>query len=137
MSDRLGTERQESKKPGRVLIVEDDENTRAAYRAVLELAGWTVDEATGGGEALRLAALHPPRLALVDISIPGIDGWETTRRLKAGAPADGLTVIAVTGHALDDDRREARAAGCDAYLVKPITPRQLLAEIERLSGAAR
>lgn len=134
VSERLGSERQ-AEGPGRVLIVEDDENTRAAYRAVLELAGWTVDEATGGAEALRLAALHPPRLALVDISIPGIDGWETTRRLKAG-PAGGPRVIAVTGHALDDDRREARAAGCDAYLVKPITPRQLLAEIERLSGGA-
>lgn len=136
-SEKQGSEKQASESPGRVLIVEDDENTRAAYRAVLELAGWTVDVATGGAEALRLAALHPPRLALVDISIPGIDGWETTRRLKAEGPAHGLTVIAVTGHALDDDRRDARAAGCDAYLVKPITPRQLLAEIERLGGGAR
>jgi CheY-like chemotaxis protein len=137
VSEKQGLESHASEKPGRVLIVEDDENTRAAYRVVLELAGWTVDEATGGAEALSLAALHPPRLALVDISIPGIDGWETTRRLKAGAPAGGPTVIAVTGHALDDDRRQARAAGCDAYLVKPITPRQLLAEIERLGGGAR
>lgn len=121
---------------GRVLIVEDDENTRAAYRAILELAGWTVDEATGGAEALRLADLEPPRLALVDISIPGIDGWETTRRLKAGPATGGVSVIAITGHALDADRRRAREVGCDAYLVKPIAPRQLLAEIERLTGTA-
>lgn len=126
----------ESENRRRVLVVEDDENTRAAYRAVLELAGWTVDEATGGDEALRLADLRPPRLALVDISIPGIDGWETTRRLKAGSTSGGVTVIAVTGHALDDDRRKAREAGCDAYLVKPITPRELLSEIDRLTGAA-
>jgi two-component system cell cycle response regulator DivK len=126
----------EAESRGRVLVVEDDENTRAAYRAVLELAGWTVDEATGGDEALRLAELRPPRLALVDISIPGIDGWETTRRLKGGSAPGEMTVIAVTGHALDDDRRRAREAGCDAYLVKPITPRQLLTEIERLTGAA-
>jgi CheY-like chemotaxis protein len=126
----------EAESRGRVLIVEDDENTRAAYRAILELAGWTVDEASGGAEALRLADLDPPRLALVDISIPGIDGWETMRRLKRGLATARVAVIAVTGHALDDDRRRAREVGCDAYLVKPISPQDLLAEIERLAGAA-
>lgn len=126
----------EAESRGRVLIVEDDENARAAYRAILELAGWTVDEASGGAEALRLADLNPPRLALVDISIPGIDGWETMRRLRRGPATARVAVIAVTGHALDDDRRRAREVGCDAYLVKPISPQELRAEIERLTGAA-
>lgn len=118
---------------GRVLVVEDDESTRAAYRAVLELAGWAVDEATGGDEALRVAGRRPPEIALVDISIPGLDGWETTRRLKGEAATARVPVIAVTGHALDGDRQRAREAGCDAYLVKPIAPRQLLAEVDRLT----
>ena len=118
---------------GRVLVVEDDENTRAAFRAVLEMAGWAVDEAADGDEALRVAERRPPEIALVDIAIPGLDGWETTRRLKEGAATARVPVIAVTGHALDADRQRARDAGCDAYLVKPVTPRQLLDEIERLT----
>lgn len=118
---------------GRVLVVEDDESTRAAYRAILELAGWAVDEAAGGDEALRVAGRRPPEIALVDISIPGLDGWETTRRLKGEAATARVPVIAVTGHALDGDRQRAREAGCDAYLVKPIAPRQLLAEVDRLT----
>lgn len=121
---------------GRVLVVEDDENTRAAFRAVLEMAGWAVDEAADGDEALRVADRRPPEIALVDIAIPGLDGWETTRRLKEGTATAQVPVIAVTGHALDADRERAREAGCDAYLVKPVTPRQLLDEIERLTRPA-
>lgn len=117
----------------RVLVVEDDEETRAAYRVLLEQAGWAVDEAATGDEALRLAGRRRPDVAVVDISIPVLDGWETTRRLKEEAATRGVSVIAVTGHALDADRERAREVGCDAYLVKPIQPQVLLDEVSRLA----
>jgi two-component system, cell cycle response regulator DivK len=120
--------------PGRVLVVDDEAETRLAYRALLEHGGWTVEEAASGDEALRLAGLQPPRLVLLDISIPGVDGWETTRRLKTDARTSSVPVLAVTAHALDDDRRRAREVGCDGYLVKPVPPTELLATIERLAG---
>lgn len=119
--------------PRRVLVVEDHEETRAAYRTLLERAGWAVEEAASGDEALRLAGRRPPAVAVVDISIPGLDGWETTRRLKDAPATRGVAVIAVTGHGLDEDRRRAREAGCDVYLVKPVAPQSLLDEVERLA----
>lgn len=118
-----------------VLVVEDDVDTRLAYRLLLESAGWRVAEATNGEEALASARRRPPALALVDISIPHLDGWETTRRLKADDATRGVPVIAVTGHALDEDRDRARDAGCDGYLVKPVAPQKLLEEVRRLARA--
>jgi len=118
-----------------ILVVEDDQATRLAYRALLERAGWSVREAAGGDEALRLAGREPPALAVVDISVPGFDGWETTRRLKRLAGEQGVPVILVTGHALDSDRDRAREVGCDAYLVKPVDPETLLEEVRRLAVA--
>lgn len=117
-----------------VLVVEDDLDTRAIYRMVLENAGWEVVEAESGDQALRQAAGRPPSAAVVDISIPGVDGWETTRRLKSDPATRAMPVIAVTGHALDEDRERARASGCDAYLVKPVPPQRLLEEVRRLTG---
>jgi two-component system, cell cycle response regulator DivK len=119
---------------GRILVVEDDTDTREIYRTLLEHAGWEVEEATAGDQALALARRHPPAVALIDISIPGLDGWETTRRLKAEEATRDVAVIAVTGHALDEDRERARDAGCDAYLVKPINLKHLLEEVGRLAG---
>lgn len=120
---------------GSVLVVEDDAATREAYRALLEREGWDVEEAADGGEALRLAHHAPPSLAVVDISVPGIDGWETARRLKRGAGERGVPVIVVTGHALDSDRETAREVGCEGYMVKPIDPQRFLEEVERLIAA--
>lgn len=117
----------------RVLVVEDEEDTRLAYRTILEQAGWVVEEAASGEEGVRLALAEPPRLVIVDISIPGLDGWETTRRIKGASSTGGVPVIAITGHALDSDRRLAVEAGCDAYLVKPITAAQLVGEVDRLT----
>jgi two-component system, cell cycle response regulator DivK len=116
-----------------ILVVDDDEDTRLSYRTILELAGWSVEEAANGDDAVRLARRSPPAVALIDISIPGLDGWQTTRLLKEQLVTRQIAVIAVTGHALDEDRDHARAAGCDAYLVKPIQAKQLLAEVERLT----
>jgi CheY-like chemotaxis protein len=125
---------------GRVLVVEDEEDTRLAYRAILEQAGWEVEEAVSGDEALRLARQAPPSLMLVDISIPGLHGWETTRQVKLGSTTRGVPVLAVTGHALDDDRRRAVEVGCDGYLVKPVSAEELVSVVERLAtptGRAR
>lgn len=119
---------------GTVLVVEDDQDTRIIYRLVLERAGWQVEEAASGDEALRRAGSRPPAVAIVDISIPGVDGWETTRRLKDGAATRRVPVIAVTGHALDEDRQRALEAGCDAYLVKPVPPQRLVDEVRRLTS---
>lgn len=121
---------------GRVLVVEDDADTRDIYRAFLEHSGWSVEEAAAGDEALRLARSNPPAVAVIDISIPGVDGWETTRRLKSDAATRRVPVIAVTGHALDEDRERAREVGCDAYLVKPVMLQRLLEEIRRLAVSA-
>jgi CheY-like chemotaxis protein len=121
---------------GRVLVVEDDDDTRAAYRAILELAGWTVEEAASGDDALRLVLAAPPDVMIVDIAIPGMHGWEITRRVKAHDATRDVGVVAVTGHALDEDRRRARDAGCDGYLVKPVSADQLLGEVERLAAPA-
>jgi two-component system, cell cycle response regulator DivK len=121
---------------GRILVVEDDPDTREIYRTLLEHDGWEVEEATAGDQALRLATSNPPAVAVIDISIPGVDGWETTRRLKGEQATRGVAVIAVTGHALDEDRRRARDVGCDAYLVKPVSLQELLAEVQRLAFRA-
>lgn len=118
----------------RVLVVEDEEDTRAAYRAILEAAGWTVEEAASGDEGLRRALAEPPRLLVIDIAIPGLDGWETMRRLRREPPTSGVPFLAVTGHALDEDRRHAAEVGCEGYLVKPVTAQELVAEVDRLAG---
>ena len=121
---------------GAVLVVEDDAEVRLAYRALLEHAGWQVAEAGSGEEGLRLAGDLLPRLVVVDISIPGVDGWETTRRLKLDARTRSVPVLLVTGHGLDDDRRRANELGCAGYLVKPIAPQELLDEVARLAAPA-
>lgn len=116
----------------RVLIVEDHEESRFVFRTVLELAGWEVDETASGEEGLALARHRHPEVVVLDISLPGLDGWEITRRLKAEHAERGLRVLAVTAHGLDEDRVRSKQAGCDGYLVKPIDPQRLRAELDRL-----
>ena len=117
---------------GSILLVEDDAETRLAYRTLLEHAGWSVHEAGDGEQALRMFNGSLPSVAVIDISIPGIDGWEMTRRLKLDERTRGVPVLLVTGHSLDEDRRRARDLGCAGYLVKPVSPLQLIEEVERL-----
>jgi len=117
---------------GPILLVEDDVETRLAYRALLEHAGWNVHEAADGEQALRLVDDLLPRAAIIDISIPGMDGWETTRRLKLDERTRDVPVLLVTGHALDEDRQRAQDLGCAAYLVKPVLPSRFVEEVARL-----
>jgi two-component system, cell cycle response regulator DivK len=104
---------------------------------LLTSANFEVIEAVDGEAGLAAAATHPPDLILMDIQLPVIDGYEATRGIKADAVLRAIPVIAVTSYGLAGDAEKARAAGCDAYVSKPYSPRQLLATVrEFLSSAA-
>lgn len=115
-----------------ILLVEDNEDNVTVYRAILEHSGFRVLEARDGREGIRAARDELPDLVLMDISIPFVDGWEATRVLKADPATARIPVVALTAHAFDADRVRALEAGCDGYLVKPIEPRQVVAEVRRL-----
>jgi len=121
----------------RILVVEDQEDNRQILRDLLTSAGFEVIEAADGETGLAAAAVHRPDLILMDIQLPGLDGYEATRRLKADAVLHTIPIIVVTSYALDGDPDKTRAAGSDAYISKPYSPRQLLAKVrEYLSSPA-
>jgi two-component system cell cycle response regulator DivK len=113
----------------RILVVEDHEDNRQILRDLLGNAGYDMVEAETGEDGLAAAASKRPDLILMDIQLPGIDGYETTRRLKADPALRTVPIIVVTSYALSGDDIKAREAGCDAYVTKPYSPRQLLAKI--------
>jgi len=113
----------------RVLIVEDQADNRAILRDLLSNAGYDLIEATDGEEGVALAESKRPDLIVMDVQLPLIDGYEATRRIKSNAALRSIPIIAVTSYALSGDEMKARAAGCDAYVAKPFSPRQLLAKI--------
>ena len=118
--------------PQRILLVEDNEDNRIIYRLTLSHFGYEVDEAGDGQSGIRAATETLPDLILMDVSIPGIDGWEATRRLKADERTAHIPIVALTAHALASDRERAREVGCDGYLAKPIEPRRVVEEIQRI-----
>ena len=121
----------------RILVIEDQEDNRQILRDLLTSADFEVIEAADGEAGFAAAANHRPDLILMDIQLPILDGYEATRRLKADAVLSTIPVIAVTSYGLAGDAEKARAAGCDAYISKPYSPRQLLAKVrEYLSPAA-
>jgi two-component system cell cycle response regulator DivK len=113
----------------RILIVEDQEDNRAILRDLLTAAGYRLIEATTGEEGVLLAERERPDLILMDIQLPVIDGYETTRRIRSNPALKAIPIIAVTSYALSGDDAKARAAGCNAYVTKPFSPRQLLAKV--------
>jgi two-component system cell cycle response regulator DivK len=115
----------------RVLIVEDQEDNRAILRDLLSKSGYDLIEATNGEEGVALAQSQRPDLILMDVQLPIIDGYEATQRIKSNAELRSIPVIAVTSYALSGDEAKARAAGCDAYVAKPFSPRLLLAKIRK------
>lgn len=117
-----------------VLVVDDDAHNRNIFATVLRRAGFTVLIASAGDEALRLVAESLPQLVLMDLSIPIVDGWECTRRLKADELTRHIPIIALTAHAMRGDEERALRAGCDGYLSKPISPRQLVTEVKQHLG---
>lgn len=120
-----------------VLIVEDNEDNLVVYRTILEHIGYDVLEARDGEEGVERAHDNHPDLILMDISIPKIDGWEATRRLKGDEETRDIPIIALTAHALEEDREKARRIGCDGYLAKPVEPRRVVEEVERFVGESR
>lgn len=120
-----------------ILLVEDNEDNLVVYRTILEHVGFRVLEARDGEEGVESAKQNIPDLILMDISIPKIDGWEATQRLKADDNTKAIPIIALTAHALEEDRQKAIQAGCDGYLAKPVEPRRVVQEVERFVGPAR
>ena len=121
----------------RILIVDDNSVNLKLMRVLLAGEGYTVRTAADAEEALTVLREFAPRLILMDIQLPGIDGYEATRRIKADPALSAIPIIVVTSYALSGDPGKARAAGCDAYVSKPFSPRQLLAKIrEYLAPAA-
>jgi two-component system, cell cycle response regulator DivK len=113
----------------RILIVEDQEDNRAILRDLLSQAGYELIEAVDGAEGVKLAQDEHPDLILMDIQLPVIDGYEATRRIKGTEGLKLIPIIAVTSYALSGDEAKARAAGCDGYVTKPFSPRDLLAKV--------
>ena len=112
-----------------ILIVEDQEDNRTILRDLLGKAGYDIIEAVNGEDGVALALAKRPDLILMDIQLPVMDGYEATRRIKANSELKATPIIAVTSYALSGDEAKARAAGCDAYVAKPFSPRQLLAKV--------
>ena len=120
----------------RILLVEDNEMNRDMLSRRLERKGHQVTIAVDGQQALDLAAAEKPDLILMDMSLPVVDGWEATRRLKANGQTKLIPVIALTAHAMAEDERKAREAGCNDYDTKPVEFPRLLGKIEALLGSA-
>jgi two-component system cell cycle response regulator DivK len=112
-----------------ILVVEDQEDNRQILRDLLGSVGFDMVEAGDGAEALVQVAKQRPDLILMDIQLPVMDGYEATRRLKSDPATKSIPIIVVTSYALSGDEGKARAAGCDAYVTKPYSPRQLLAKV--------
>jgi CheY-like chemotaxis protein len=115
-----------------ILLVEDNEDNRIVYATILRHYGYRVIEALDGAEALAKVAEDRPDLVLLDISLPHIDGWEVSRRLRSSEPTRDIRIVALTAHAMPGDRERARIEGFDGYLAKPCEPRAVLAEVRRL-----
>jgi CheY-like chemotaxis protein len=114
-----------------VLVVDDYDDAREMYAESLLVSGFRVAEAADGAQAVELARSLSPDVILMDLSLPGVDGWEATRRLKADARTQHIPVVALTGHALSSALEAAREAGCDRFVVKPALPELVIEEVRR------
>ena len=115
----------------RFLVIEDTEDNRLILGDLLSNAGYELIEAVDGLEGVAAAEREKPDLILMDIQLPGIDGYEATRRIRAIPALASVPIIAVTSYALSGDEAKTREAGCDGYIAKPYSPRQLLATVRQ------
>jgi two-component system cell cycle response regulator DivK len=118
----------------RILIVEDHEDARRILHDLLAGTDYQLVEAENGEQALAAVAKERPDLILMDIQLPILDGYEATRRIKADPALRSIPIIAVTSYALSGDEAKARAAGCDDFIPKPYSPRELLAKVRQYLG---
>jgi two-component system, cell cycle response regulator DivK len=119
-----------------VLVVDDFQDNREMYAEYLAYCGFRVIEARNGKEAIEKAFAQSPNVIIMDLSLPVMDGWEATRRLKADGRTRSIPIIALTGHALQGHSKGALDAGCDAFVAKPCLPDQLVIEIKRMLGTS-
>jgi CheY-like chemotaxis protein len=120
-----------------ILVVDDYQDAREMYAEYLQFSGFRVAEARNGNEALEQAFALMPDLILMDLSLPGMDGWEATRQLKADERTRNIPVVALTGHALAGASEGAKKAGCDSFVTKPCLPDDLVVEVRRMLNAAK
>ena len=120
-----------------VLVVDDYFEAREICAEYLGFHGYRVATAEDGEEALAKAFELIPDVILMDLSLPRLDGWAATRRLKDDSRTKDIPIVALTGHALSTERDRALAAGCDDVITKPVVPRDLLAQVEHLLGCGR
>jgi two-component system, cell cycle response regulator DivK len=128
--------KKQSKRPV-VLLVDDYPDAREMYAEYLDFSGFEIVQAGNGVEAIERALDSHPDVILMDLSLPVMDGWEATRRLKADERTRHIPVLAVTGHALTGVSNEAKNAGCDGFITKPCLPEDLVAEIRKVLSGSR
>ena len=121
----------------KILYVEDNDDNVYVVKTRLTRAGYTVLVAVDGQQGVDMALAQRPDLILMDLSLPVLDGWEATRRLKASAETTSIPVIALSAHAMAGDREKALAAGCDDYDTKPVDFARLLGKIEKHLGVPK
>jgi len=120
-----------------VLVVDDFQDNREMYAEYLAFSGFRVIQAANGKEALDQAFANRPDIIIMDLSLPVMDGWEATRRLKADQRTNAIPVVALTGHAMQGHSKGAIEAGCDSFVAKPCLPDQLVAEIRKMLSTPR
>jgi two-component system cell cycle response regulator DivK len=125
------------REPPLVLLAEDFEDARELYRDYLEFSGFSVLTANNGREAIEQAVSVQPDIILMDASMPVLDGWQATRELKANPVTKHIPVLALTAHAFDDARREAKEVGCDGFVTKPCLPDDLVTRIRAVLEPAK
>lgn len=122
----------EERKNRLVLVVDDFDDNRSMYAVYLTYSGYDVVEAADGQEAVETAGVRMPDLIVMDLSLPVMDGWEATRRLKASERTRHIPIIVLTGHAVAGQARDVRKAGADAFLAKPCLPEMLVEKVQEL-----
>ena len=115
----------------RILVVEDQEDNRKIMRDLLEANDFSIIEAVTGEEGVAMAGKEKPDLILMDIQLPGLDGYETTRQIRTNPELKQTPIIAVTSYAMTEDREKAINAGCNGYIEKPINPKTFFKQIQR------
>jgi two-component system cell cycle response regulator DivK len=114
---------------GKILVADDDFDNRTIVREALEAAGYDVLMAVNGEEALEQTKREKPRVLLLDLSMPKLNGWEVAKQIRQEPELSGTVVIAFTAHALVGDELKAKAAGCDDYISKPCLPREVVEKV--------